>query len=239
MLPLAADVQQLHESKQINRLSINFFPLPWLQSNFALNSLISFDPIPNFIISLIHTIYSKIGIFSLREMALNSVVAHLFALHSFCLSTFFNLKHKSSIIILHYVYTAVLGQDTHNQCLNLMKGIWHGSRYVRFAISFFLNFLFFANQKIFRNKKNRWNRIPVHVILFGIPNYSIFLQRGLFVCVDDSFRAHSFRSHTHYAFSASSLRLAEKRLDNMHYAILVPHILPACLLIMSISLYFC
>lgn len=67
------------------------------------------------------------------------------------------------------------------------------------------------------------------MILFGIPNYSIFLQRGLFVCVDDSFRAHSFRSHTHYAFSASSLRLAEKRLDNMHYAILVPHMLPACL----------
>lgn len=155
--------------------------MPWLQSNFALNSLISFDPIPNFIISLIHTVYSKIGIFSLREMALNSVVAHLFALHSFCLFTFFNLKHKSSIIILHYAYTAVHGQDTHNQCLNLMKEIWHGSRYLRaFCNFFFLNFLFFANQKIFRNKKNRWNRIPVHVILFGIPNYSIFYKEGCF-----------------------------------------------------------
>lgn len=75
----------------------------------------------------------------------------------------------------------------------------------------FLNFLFFANQKNFRNKKNRWNRIPAHVILFRIPNYRIFLQRGLFFCVDDSFRAHLFRSHTQYAFSASSLRLAVKK----------------------------
>lgn len=85
-------------NKSIDCQSIFFHSIAMITIEFCINN------IPNFIISLIHTVYSKIGIFSLREMALNSVVAHLFALHSFCLFTFFNLKHKSSIIILHYAY---------------------------------------------------------------------------------------------------------------------------------------